>query len=300
MTDSKPIFTIMFSHPILLRLISFLLIATLFACNDHRFPGLSPSRVRLKTLTEQSASLQLVSQFQYDQQGRLSGIKTQKSDSARWEQSTYIYDNQNRLGQIQRVIQIILPVLPQEPPITKTDSYTFSYTGAGQIAEIRYVNNAANGLLFVCKPHYDAANQLDGNQVDSYNGYESVQFISQYTYSNNNLTKAHVTFVPSGQSFEYTFTYDSKINPFYGIIMPIATLNQDPVTIAPISVFVYPPKNDGIANLLSLSRNNILFDGYNEYSYTYTSSGLPISRTARSPLPDHSVRGTLYFEYESF
>ena len=290
----------MFSHPVLLKLISLLLITTLFACDDHRFPGLSPSRVRLKTLTEQSGSLQLVSEFQYDQKGRLSGIKTQKSDSARSEQSTYTYDNQNRLSQIQRVIQIILPVLPQEPPIMKTDTYTFSYSGAGQIAEIRYVNNAAVGLLFVCKPLYDAAGQIIGNQVDSYNGYQSVQFASQFSYANSNLTTAQVTFSSSGQTSGYAFTYDSNVNPFYGIIMPIATLNLDPVTIAPISVFVYPPKNDGIANLLSLSRNNILSDGYNEYVYTYTSSGLPITRTARSPFPDHFVRGTLYFEYESF
>ncbi|MVM36627.1 hypothetical protein GO730_01345 [Spirosoma sp. HMF3257] len=285
----------MFNSPVLLKFISLLLITSLLACSDHRIPGLSPSRLRLKTLIQQNGR-QLVSEFQYNPQGQLSGIKTLKSDSTQRENSTYTYDSQNRLSQIQRVIQIKFPA---DPLKIQTESYTFSYTGAGQIAEIRYTNSTAVGLLFVCKPIYDAANQIVGNQVDSYNGYESRQFTSKYIYANSNLTAAHITFSPSSY-FDYTFTYDSNINPFYGIILPTGSVDIAPAPNDPITVFVYPAKNQGIANLLSLSRNNVLNDGYNEYIYTYNNVGLPISRSARSPLPDHSVRGTLFFEYESY
>lgn len=286
------------NFPVRLRILSLLVLTTLFSCSDHQFPGLSPARLRVKTLTGQNGSYQLVSAFQYDQQGQLSGIKTIKSDSTRRESSTYTYDSQHQLSQIQRVIQLNVP---QITTATKTDSYTFSYTGAGQISKIRYVNNAVDSLIFISKPQYDATNRIVGNQVDSYNGYQAVQFTTQYAYTNTNLTSVRITFSPGGQTSDRTFTYDSKPNPFYGIIMPIATPNMDPVTIDPVSVFAYPPKYDGIANLLSLSRNNVTSDGYNDYIYTYNSAGLPISRTAiRAGFPERFLTGVLYLEYESY
>lgn len=299
----KLISTIMSKHPVQLRFISLFLLTTVFACSDHRFPGLDPDRLRLKTLTEETGGQRSISEFQYDQQGKLSGIQTIQSIESipnRWHQSTYTYDNQNRLSQLQRVIR---REDPQQTPKTNTDRYTFSYTGTGQIAEIRYVSDVVAGLLFVCKPQYDATNQIVGNQVDGFNGYQSSQFTSQYVYTNTNLTATHITFVPSGHTSSHHFTYDSQVNPFYGIIMPITTLNINPLPIDPISIFVYPAKYAGIANLMSLSRNNVLIDGWNKYAYTYNSSGLPTSRTsffAAGAPQEFIVSGQLYFEYESY
>lgn len=252
---------------------SLLLIPFFLGCHDHRFPGLSPSRLRLKTLTEQQGSARWVSEFLYDTQNRLSGITTtQNVDSTRSESCTYTYDNQDRLGQVNRVIRLRLP---NEPTRTKTDSYLFSYTRTGQIAEIRYTNNSADNLLFICKPTYNAVNQITGNQLSGSNGFSPFLMNSQYTYTNDNLTGVSLTIPQTGQLFPYSFTYDDKINPFYGIITPTSTVNLDPMPLSPIAVFVYPPKNDGIANLMSLSRNNVLSDGYNNYIYSYNSTGLP-------------------------
>ncbi len=277
---------------------SLLLISLLVACSDHRFPGLAPNRLRLKTLTEVIGSNQLISEFIYDGQGRLSNIKTYRKDTARLEYTSYVYDNQNKLTQLQRTIQTHLT---PDPPRTKTDSYTFSYGTGNQITEIRYTNNAVDSLNFICKPTYNTANQIVGNSVESFNGYQFNQFTTQFTYTNKNLTTARITFLPTGQVSEFNFTYDTKVNPFYGIIMPIATLNLDPVTISPVSVFVYPAKNDGIANLMSLNQNNPTSDGYYDFVYTYNNLGLPTSRTAfRAGFPDRIVMGTLNFEYESY
>lgn len=297
----RPLFdliTIVKTYPIHFILSSLVLMFLLSACDDHRFPGLAPSQLRLKTVTEVIGSNQLTSEFSYDQQGKLSGIKTYRKDTARLEFTSYIYDNQSKLVQIQRTIQTHLT---PDPPRTKTDRYSFGYAGDGQIAEIRYTNNAVDSLNFICKPTYNSANQIIGNYVESFNGYQYNQFTTQFTYTNKNLTSARITFLPTGQVSEFDFLYDTKVNPFYGIIMPIATLNLDPVTISPVSVFVYPAKNDGIANLMSLSQNNPTSDGYYDFVYTYNNLGLPTSRTAfRAGFPDRIVMGTLYFEYESY
>lgn len=288
----------MFTLPARLILTILLLTSLLIACSDHRLPSSNPSRLRVKTLTEVIGNSRLVSEFIYDAQGRLSGIKTQRTDSTRLENTTYVYDNKNRLSQIERIIHTHLT---PAPPRTKTDSYTFGYNTGSQIAQIRYTNDAVDSLNFICKPTYDSAGQLIGNQVESYNGFQFIRFTTQFSYIAKNLTTARITFLPTNQLSEFDFTYDAQINPFYGVVMPIATLNLDPVTISPVSVFVYPAKNDGIANLMSLSPNNVLSDGYNDYIYTYNSVGLPTSRTAfRSGFPDHIVMGTLYFEYELY
>ncbi|OJW78025.1 MAG: hypothetical protein BGO59_28810 [Spirosoma sp. 48-14] len=275
-----------------------MLLSLLFACNDHRFPDLTPSRLRIKTLTEVIGSSQLVSEFFYNPQGRLSNIKTHRTDAERQENTIYLYDNQNRLSQIQRVVQTHLT---NDPPRTKTDTYSFSYTIGGQIAQILYTNDAADSLNFICKPIYNSTNQIIGNQVQSYNGYQSIQFSTQFIYAGGNIKTARITFLPTNQISEIDFSYDNKPNPFYGIVMPIATLNLDPVTIAPVSVFVYPPKNDGIANLMSLCANNITSDGYSDFIYTYNSAGLPTSRTSfRSGYPDRIVTATVSFDYELY
>ncbi|GAB3755333.1 hypothetical protein GCM10028817_23300 [Spirosoma pomorum] len=83
------------------------------------------------------------------------------------------------------------------------------------------------------------------------------------------------------RSVNTTYTFDDRLNPFYGVfIIPAPGVFH---SFAGAGSFgPYYTLYGGTDNLFNLSRNNVLSavtaNGTITYSYTYNSSSLPISR----------------------
>ncbi|MBC3785683.1 hypothetical protein [Spirosoma utsteinense] len=102
------------------------------------------------------------------------------------------------------------------------------------------------------------------------NGYLS----NSYQYTGDNITSG--VFIQGRNLENLTFDYDDKPNPYFGLIMPVA----------------------GIEEYLTYNRNNIIKITYNgipiEYVYEYNAQGLP-TRVARK-----DGLGETRFTYESY
>ena len=294
-----------------LRIYLFGLLAafTLNACQDHRLgpiaPGSSPTRMRVKSLTvDYPNNTNRIIAFTYDMQGRLSSLLAYDSPDSNvtWvEKTRFQYDAQNRLAleQYQRIARpnsIFGPI---------TDQHQFSYNTAGRVTEIRYSSafnakpgqtiidlvslNDPNTLRLIGYPRYNAANQLSGLRKIYYSQQQptTLETDNTYSYTGMNLTFANVLTTsnqgtsPFSRQEQYGLTYDTKVNPFYG-------------------VYMIPKFFGGIADtfqsLNTLSPNNIMTLGGISYRYEYNAANLP---TVRYTYSDKLVE-TLRFSYEVY
>ena len=122
-----------------------------------------------------------------------------------------------------------------------------------------------------------------------------------FTFTGNSLTSVAASSTGTGlggplgpQSRNVTFTYDTNINPFYGVfVIPAPYI----YATAPGGIINFYTFYGGIANELTLSQNNVLSGDGATYSYTYNAANLPTSRTTTT---GGSVTETLRFEYETY
>ncbi|GAB3511967.1 hypothetical protein GCM10027341_52140 [Spirosoma knui] len=259
-------------------------------------PGSTSQRLRVKTITQENPNAPTrVSAFRYDGQGRLSlivGYQLPDSSVAPVENTVYEYDGQNRLTKAQRTLV---------RRGTYSESYTFEYNAAGQVSFLGHMPST-----FSIRPSYSAA-----NQVSFYNKSIGVSGLTSsgggaLTFTGNNVTFATEEFrVGRGggpnvpvfvRTTNTTYTYDDKINPFYGtfIIPAPGAFAPSPVSGSFGPYYTY---YGGIDNLLNLSQNNVLSDGTRTYTYTYNSSNLPTSRITQ--VSGNTVE-TLRFDYETY
>lgn len=308
--------------------ICLLTLTMLLACSDHRIPAVSPgssaTRLRVKTITQTIGlhNNQLkISSFGYDTQGRLSSIlafQIPDSSAGAVERNTYQYDAQNRLIQHQRIIT--------RPLFFKgtIERHQFSYNTAGQLAEITYFNDTdlpgSPILTFTASPQFTASNKLQSNQkllnpTFIRGPFSDVRLrgdflLSNIIYTGDNLTAYHSqrigndvgSFISITDS-DQKLTYDTKINPFYGLyVIPI-----------PVGSIIDVRNNGyfnqsyygGLDNLFNLSRNNVLSvetsnaPSLTTYEYTYNAADLPISRTTRSSFSNFIVE-KISLDYESY
>ncbi|GAB3802822.1 hypothetical protein GCM10028819_31720 [Spirosoma humi] len=233
-----------------------------------------------------------VSLFRYDAQGRLGSIiayQTPDSTLAPVENNVYQYDAQNRLTQLNRTVAG-----------ADYEVYKFSYDAAGQ-AWLSF-SNANPIYLWSITPVYDADHRLTGSSKSFSVSGVSARDNSTFTYTGNNLTVASITgsavqkgySLPS-QTVNVTYTYDTGINPFYGVfVIPAPGEYVSPPSGVFIGSYTY---YGGLSNLLNLSQNNVLTAGANTYTYTYNAANLPTSRITSS---SGNVTETLHYEYEAF
>ncbi|GAB3925748.1 DUF4595 domain-containing protein [Larkinella terrae] len=298
-----------------------LLVATQFsACDDH-LPGSEPSRLRVKSLTQELpdvagrtllAPTSTVSTFAYDSQGRLSTITTNRSGAV--ETSTCQYDAQNRLSQLKRTIVA-------NPPAgsDSEEQYMYSYNSDGQVSELTYTNNGVSGGSWVLTPTYNAANQMISSTKQFTTSGLTHTENHTFAYTDNNLTSFTATSSTNAKqtvingTLETTYTYDTRLNPFYGVF---AVPAPGPVASLPTGgVYNYETYYGGLTNLFNLSPNNVASSQSASvittgslppgptvntavtYSYTYNGSNLPTSRIKKT---NGVVEETLYYEYETY
>ncbi len=277
-----------------------LFVAALSCCTDHRIPAVTPGsdsgRLRVKTLTQdQPGNKAKVSSFKYDAQGRLSLIiayQTPDSTLTPVENSVFQYDAQNRLTQLQRTTV---------RRGSESELYTYTYNSVGQVAGIGYKNSNPIYTWSVL-PQYNASNRVTGTTKSFTVPGVSTNESSGFTFTGNNLTFATTTGQAVQKGFTFppetitkTFTYDTNVNPFYGVfVIPAPTVFASPPAGGIISYYTY---YGGIANMLNLSQNNVLSDGASTYAYTYNSANLPTSRVTTI---GGSVVETLRYQYEAY
>ena len=267
-------------------------------------PGSAAARLRVKSISEalpgNSARL---TTFTYDRDGRLSGVQAVQTPDSTWattERNYYQYDTKNRL--IKHQHQIVVPAsYTLVAPLA--EEHQFDYNTDGLLTEIRY--KASSGvplrpnqtivdlseldgsgrLGYVLRPVYDAAKKVIGSQKAYYWQSTSATYASDYSYTGDLVTGVRTLMTINGTVSTpqtYSLSYDTKINPFYG-------------------VYVVPGYFGGIANwflnLSTLSPNNITRVEGVSYRYEYNSANLPI---VRYTVTDDKVIQTLRFAYESY
>lgn len=295
----------------LVSLSGLLLVGWFAACSDHLNPAVTPgstaSRLRVKTITLDLPDNQAkVSLLKYDAQGRLSTLTTyQTPDStvAPVELGTYQYDSQNRLTQFRNEIIRRLP--PFESNLLAL--YTYTYNPAGQVSGLQLADSY--GLTFA----YTDANKLLRDNRSYITGGLTTSGGDNFTFTGNNLTTwasskttnvKQTTFTSSATS---TYTYDDKLNPFYGVYIipapyPIGRV-VSPRTTPDAMTYTY---FGGVDNGLNLSQNNPLSCQTNNgsantttvaYAYEYNSANLP---TVRRTTTNGTLTETIRFTYESY
>lgn len=289
----------------------------LSGCADHLSPGSFPARLRVKSLTQvvspnpftgATTSTTTISGFNYDQQGRLAVINTyQTPDNTAGpiEISVYQYNAQNRVTQLRRDI---VTGNPNNPLLYEI--YQYNYNAANQVSGINYTNSNA-GTSFGLSLSYNAVNQLTGSFKAFSFAPISYQRTQTYAYTGNNVTgvttNLQTNFMGSGTG-SATYTYDDKINPFYGtLIIPAPLPNSSFPNLLSGVGFTYYTYYGGLDNLLNLSKNNLLTiqpaSQPTTYTYTYNSDNLPTSRittATNTALNITAVTETLYYTYESY
>lgn len=183
------------------------------------------------------------------------------------------------------------------------EEHQFDYNTDGQLTEIRY--KASNGVplcpnqtivglseldcsgrfSYVLRPIYDAAKKVIGSQKAYSWQSTSATYVSDYSYTGDLVTSVRTLTTINGTTSgpqTYALSYDTKINPFYG-------------------VYVVPGYFGGIANwflnLSTLSPNNITRVEGVSYQYEYNSANLP---TMRYTIIEDKVIQTLRLAYESY
>ena len=262
-----------------------------------------------------------VSQFQYDNQGRLSTvIAYQVADSSQGpvERNTYQYDAQNRLIEPKRVIK--------RPFFYKgtIEQHQLTYNFAGQVDQITYANDTDSPgtlkLIYTYRPQFNLANKLTSstkltNPTFFQNAYPQYLIQSDVRLSNVIFTSDNLTSYHYQNSFatgsllntvdsDNTLTYDDKINPFYGIyLLPIPLGYIQDIRNG---LYFFQAYYGGLDNLFTTSRNNVLTEvtsnapSLTTYEYTYNSANLPLTRIKRIPTNSASVEDKISFEYESY
>jgi len=273
----------------------------LLSCRDHPNPDIAPgsisARLRVKALTLQLPNnTAKISAFRYDQQGRLRVIHTYQSpDStvADIENSVYLYDAQNRLVQLRREA-ILFPLGSLPNPV---ELYTFGYNAVGMLTDLAYLNGFS--LTF----GYDNANRLTNSRREwGYRRYE-LRGTDTLTYTGNNVTRVltNLFFTTNTRSVS-TYSYDTKVNPFYGFFVIPAPYPEGFVNLERTLGGTVKTYFGGVDNLLNLSQNNVLSEsstliGTVTYQYDYNSANLPAVRRA---MANGVLKETVLFEYEAY
>jgi len=274
----------------------------LISCTDHHEPGLDKMRVR--TLTREipaEPGVKYISLLQYDSQGRLGTVfsyQTPDSAISQTQTSSYQYDQQGRLSQMDRTLSQ-----------GGSERYVYSYDQTGKSSKIRYTG--ADNEFYDFTFNYDS----DGSLLSTrryFNYFSALSFeqVHAYTFSLGNVsslvsTTTVVKAVPGTSIVATLLVYDGHPNPFYGVVLIPAPTKIGAPSTGNFGQYTY---YGGIDNFLHMSKNNLvlsLVKGFSQtsYEYTYNASGLPVSRRTlvKAMLDQPAVLlETLLYEYENY
>ncbi len=272
-----------------------------FSCSDHNSPGVPPVKQRIKTITRilpNNGNITEITKFEYNQGGTLiesTSYQSPDSTVAITSKSYYqIVDG--------KLIQMI-----RKLSNATEERYNFTYDSSGKPVILDY--DAGNSDVYKINYQYSGVNLVSSNRVFKFSSINYEQDLI-YTFTGDNLSKVDYTNkfyknVMSTSTSTSTFTFDDKINPFYGtVVIPAPTLVARP-TQGNFSYYTY---FGGIDNLLNLSKNNMLSEITSSnvettYSYTYNTEGLPTNRIIMQKYPTSSDKiliETMQFEYETY
>ena len=250
--------------------IGFVLAISLLACTDHRLGGaLSPSRFRLRTVTSS-----LNTTYTYDNQNRLATIS--KSSGVL---SVFAYDDIQKYADLKQFssaadqttgIRITFPYSFPNKDFTST-IYSFFSTNPYNYNQIDQTSYRVDPLT---PSHIQAVTRyLNSSQQD----------VRVYAYTGDNITTGRFTLGRVSEGTK-TYEYDGKINPFFGSTDPdlddIQRFSRNNVVKITSS---YPPIAGGYP------------DQVITYQYEYNQQGLPTKRTTVEGGRDVATYG-----YESY
>lgn len=225
-----------------------LLASITLSCTDHRLGGsLSPTRSRLKSIED--VTLQRLTTYTYDSRNR--PVSFSVSDG-----STGSYSYDDGLGRFAELI--FVNVTRQETTLTRFP-YQF---GTGSFSSNTY-GFPEQRPLFETQYTLDRNNQLTGASTARDGSFINGVYVAQ----GNNIVSSSVNQMRFRN--RATYTYDTQINPFYGLTGPI--LDEFDPSILLI----------GMNEVLRFSRNNpvrktdVDSGQVTNYTYTYNSEGLP-------------------------
>jgi hypothetical protein len=232
-----------------------LLIATTFSCIEHRLGGpLSPTRSRLVRI--ENLTRQLTTIYTYDNANRPASFSISDGSTGQ-----YVYDDAvKKSGRL----TFFDPVknetnVTQFPDPTGRQSFSTLFYGRQ--------THVPTPPLYSVDYMLDDKQQLTSISMIYTGQTTNGAFISE----GNNVVRSSVNTFRAGR--RNTYTYDARINPFYGLIG--ATIYAyDPLSLR---------SHSGGPEALQFSRNNVvektsIDDGtVTTYTYTYNSEGLPIT-----------------------
>jgi hypothetical protein len=235
-----------------------LLASVTCSCIDHQPGGpLSPTRsrlVRIENLTNQQTTV-----YTYDKANRPASFSVSDGSTGQ-----YVYDDAvKKSGR-----------LTFFDPLTKETNVTQFPDPAGQqsFSTVFYgrQTDVPTPPLYSVDYGLDDKYQLTTVTLMYGGQFTNGVFVSQ----GNNVVSSSVNTMRFRS--RYTYTHDTKINPFYGF-MGATIYPYNPISIR---------FNAGLPEALQFSRNNITEiaeidgSGVTTYTYTYNSEGLPLTKSA--------------------
>ncbi|WP_159477378.1 hypothetical protein [Dyadobacter sp. 3J3] len=279
----------------------FLLFTTALSCTDHLPPENPSGHLRVKSITQTHPNdngVANVTEFYYAAGNQLSYLKsyqTPDSNLAVRARTIYNFDD-NLLSSVVRNFSDM-----------KSEKYQFTYNQNRQFNKLDYTSTSDD--------FYNMTFDYNGNVLKESKrkfSFSSISFEKdiQYNFNGSNLQTASSTTtftknVSSVTNSTSSYTYDDKINPFYGnFIIPAPNGPTRPSQ----GNSTYYTFFGGVDNVLSLSENNILSETTTEnytttYEYTYNTDGLPLTRVTKQnngPENSNAVTETLLFDYETY
>lgn len=251
----------------------------LLGCTDHQLTGpTSPVRLRLKSVQVGD----LLTSYGYDSQNRLTNINRSNGYSAVIAygdpQKQYVTTDAETNNTF-----FVEYTNPSDRTTGLITRYPYTLDGSSFLAVKNTLFNSKidySKRIRTYQYTFDASKQLS-DFVDS-GGAPDINAYS-YTYTGDNVT-GETSVIAAGHAgiINSVYTYDSKLNPFYGLFDPAIDARER------------FSRNNATGSTSSL-RGTTLFTTV--YDYEYNPQGLPIKRTKKQS--DLSPETTNYV-YESY
>tara|TARA_R110002049_G_scaffold122467_3_gene277333 strand:+ start:5459 stop:6340 length:882 start_codon:yes stop_codon:yes gene_type:complete len=283
----------------LFKYIAIILIApTIFNCskNDDGGNNAPNENIRLKTYGIDTNEYDIT----YSTEGKPTGFETSSGNNViiyndnnqiiQMGNITYTYNSQGRIATVNRVAT------------SNTTASTIAYNNEGQIAVINTTSNVYGNSKTTME--YEDTKLKTVKEYNSSNASSYSKLTLDYD-ANNNIKQLLVTRsaddITYTNEITYTYTYDTKINPYYFTLTKIGiTTELNMLSFINYETFRY----NAYDGLKYYSKNNILSykrigsDGTiyqsDTYDYVYNENNLPISAERQA---NYSTGGSLTIYY---
>ena len=282
-----------------------LLLSIVLSCTDHFPPDPLPNHQRIKKITQtlpDEPGITYITNFSYTPQGdslkQLQSYKVPDDPQGLYPVVTRYSFRSGGAVDVQRNFTSLFP----------GEFFGYLVNAEGKALQINYYNKQNDNYLMFFT--------YNGSQLESSRKtfkFSSVSFEQKiwYFFAGNNLSSVKyettlVKNIPSVTNSESQFTYDDKVNPFYGmLVIPASNVGAATPTTGNFYQYTFAA---GLDNFMHLSRNNVLSEksstlSETTYSYEYNADGLPTKRITmkkNTPQDQPYVAETIIIEYETY